>query len=126
MNIHSIGTMMTAGAMALGWGNEYFAHLSEENAGRRAHILETLRGAGLRCFVPQGAYYVMTDISGLGFSDDVSFVRYLIEELGVAAVPGSSFYAQGSGGSQQVRFCFCKKYETLEGARRQVQRLKLR
>jgi aminotransferase len=126
LTVGAAAPLQQAGAMALGWGDEYFAHLSEEYAGRRAHILETLREAGLRCFVPQGAYYVMTDISGLGFSDDVSFVRYLIEELGVAAVPGSSFYAQGSGGSQQVRFCFCKKYETLEGARRQVQRLKLR
>jgi aspartate/methionine/tyrosine aminotransferase len=126
LTVGAAAPLQQAGAMALGWGDEYFAHLSEEYVGRRAHILETLSGAGLRCFIPQGAYYVMTDISGLSFSDDVSFVRYLIEELGVAAVPGSSFYAQPGGGSQQVRFCFCKKYETLDDARRQIQQLKLR
>ena len=82
--------------------------------------LETVR---LHCFVPKGAYYVMTDISALGFQDDLAFVRHLIETVGVAAVPGSSFYATPSGGSQQVRFCFCKKYETLEKARYQLQKL---
>jgi aminotransferase len=58
----------------------------------------------------------MTDISAFGFSDDVAFVRHLIEKLGVAAVPGSSFFSQSTIGSQNVRFCFCKKYETLESA----------
>jgi aspartate/methionine/tyrosine aminotransferase len=67
---------------------------------------------------------VMTDISALGFANDVTFVRYVIETLGVAAVPGSSFYAHPGGGSQQVRFCFCKKYETLEAARHQLQKLR--
>jgi aspartate/methionine/tyrosine aminotransferase len=126
LTVGAAAPLQQAGAMALGWGNDYYAHLGEEYEGRRAHILETLTGAGLRCFIPHGAYYVMTDISALGFNDDVTFVRYLIEELGVAAVPGSSFYAQPGGGSQHVRFCFCKKYETLNTARRQIQKLKLR
>jgi len=84
----------------------------------------SLESAGLRCFVPKGAYYVMTDVGGLGYADDLAFVRHLIENLGVAAVPGSSFYATPGGGSQQVRFCFCKKFETLEKARVQLQKLK--
>ena len=66
----------------------------------------------------------MTDISGLGFADDVVFTRYLIEKLRVAAVPGSSFYAHPDRGRQQVRFCFCKKYETLEKARHYLLKLK--
>jgi aminotransferase len=65
----------------------------------------------------------MTDISGLGFANDIVFARYLIEKLGVAAVPGSSFYAQAGRGSQQIRFCFCKKYETLEVAKHQLSKL---
>ncbi|MDE3167623.1 MAG: aminotransferase class I/II-fold pyridoxal phosphate-dependent enzyme, partial [Acidobacteriota bacterium] len=73
----------------------------------------------------RGAYYVMTDISSFGFPSDEAFVQYLISEVGVAAVPGSSFYSQKSGGLQQVRFCFCKKYETLESARDQLKRLKV-
>jgi len=59
---------------------------------------------------------VITDISRFGFADDVSFIRHLIEKAGVAAVPGSSFYHDPAYGNQQIRFCFCKKYETLEKA----------
>src|SRR5471032_3626678 len=107
-------------------GPEYYQNLSAEYAKRRDHILASLQSAGLCCFVPRGAYYVMTDIGSLGFTDDVAFVRHLIETLGVAAVPGSSFYASPGGGSQQVRFCFCKKYETLEKARSQLGKLGLK
>jgi aspartate/methionine/tyrosine aminotransferase len=57
----------------------------------------------------------MTDISGFGFSDDVAFVRHLIEHAGVAAVPGSSFFQDPRDGARMVRFCFCKKPETLDG-----------
>jgi len=66
----------------------------------------------------------MTDISNFGFADDTSFVQHLITNLGIAAVPGSSFYSQRGGGDQQVRFCFCKKYETLEAARHQLKKLR--
>jgi len=65
----------------------------------------------------------MSEIPAEGFDTDLEFVRYLIETLGVAAVPGSSFFAREAGGKRQIRFCFCKKYETLEEARRQLQRL---
>ena len=64
----------------------------------------------------------MTDISAFGFANDVAFVRHLITQRGIAAVPGSSFYAHERRRVQQVRFCFCKKYETLEAARRQIQK----
>ena len=123
LTVGAAAPLQQAGVMALGWSDDYYATLAAHYADRRDHILSTLETAGLRCFIPSGAYYVMTDISGLGFADDVAFVRYLIETLGVAAVPGSSFYAHSGGGSQQVRFCFCKKYETLEGARRQLLKL---
>ena len=58
----------------------------------------------------------MTDISAFGFPDDVSFVRHLIERVGVAAVPGSSFFSDPRQGAPFIRFCFCKKCETLEKA----------
>ncbi len=124
LTVGAASPLQQAGVMALGWGNEYYETLASHYVSRRDHIVETLERAGLKCFIPHGAYYVMTDISGLGFADDLAFVRHLIENLGVAAVPGSSFYARSGGGSQQVRFCFCKKYETLESARHQL--LKLR
>jgi aminotransferase len=58
----------------------------------------------------------MTDISEFGFEDDVSFTKYLVQEIGVAAVPGSSFYRNPRDGARQVRFAFCKKLETLDAA----------
>ena len=124
LTVGAASPLQQAGVMALAMGTDYYEHLSTEYRNRRDHIVTSLESAGLRCFVPKGAYYVMTDVSGMGFGDDVAFVRHLIENLGVAAVPGSSFYATPGGGSQQVRFCFCKKFETLEKARAQL--LKLR
>jgi aminotransferase len=124
LTVGAASPLQQAGVMALGWGSDYYTSLAEHYTSRRDHIVETLKSAGLKCFIPHGAYYVMTDISGLGLGNDVAFVRYLIEKLGVAAVPGSSFYAREGGGSQQVRFCFCKKYETLEAARHQLLTLK--
>jgi aminotransferase len=115
--------LQQAGVLALSWGDEYYEKLATEYTGRRDHIVETLTSVGLRCFIPRGAYYVMTDISSTSFSGDVEFVRHLIENLGVAAVPGSSFYSHNQTPCPHVRFCFCKKYETLEEARRQIQKL---
>jgi aspartate/methionine/tyrosine aminotransferase len=83
-----------------------------------------LEEAGFRCFKPRGAYYVMTEISAFGFPDDVSFTRRLIREVGVAAVPGSSFYSDPALGRQQVRFCFSKTDATLAEAARRLQQLK--
>jgi aspartate/methionine/tyrosine aminotransferase len=123
LTVGAAAPLQAAGAVALGWPDDYYIKVAGEYAGRRAHLLETLTTAGFRCFLPHGAYYIMTDVSDLGFPNDVALVRHLIENLGVAAVPGSSFYAHTGGGNQQVRFCFCKKYETLEGARRQLLKL---
>jgi aminotransferase len=66
----------------------------------------------------------MCDISGFGFVNDVEFTRHLIREVGVAVVPGSSFYHDPSLGSQLVRFCFCKKDETLEAAAERLAKLR--
>jgi aminotransferase len=66
----------------------------------------------------------MTDISGFGFPDDLAFTRHLVREIGVAAVPGSSFYRDPKPGSQQLRFAFCKREETLDEAIRRLQNLR--
>ena len=82
------------------------------------------RNYGLKCETPEGAYYVMTDISDFGFKNDIEFTKLLIREIGVAVVPGSSFYHDRELGTQQVRFCFCKTDETLEAAADRLQKLK--
>ena len=83
---------------------------------RRDHLIPALSHAGFKCFRPRGAYYVMTDISAFGYKDDVSFAQYLVQEIGVATVPGSSFYRDPRDGAKQVRFAFCKRPETLDAA----------
>ena len=65
----------------------------------------------------------MTDISGFGFANDVEFAAHLVKEVGIACVPGSSFYKNPKDGSQQVRFAFCKKPETLNDAARRLEKL---
>ena len=65
----------------------------------------------------------MADIGEFGYADDVSFVRHLVKDPGVAAVPGSSFYSDSNAGVALIRFCFCKKYETLEKAGDRLRRI---
>jgi aminotransferase len=120
LTVGAASPLQQAGVMALSSPESYYQHLADEYAGRRDHIVSSLEAVGFKCFVPRGAYYVMADISAFDFTSDVAFIRHLIEKIGIAAVPGSSFYAQFGGGSQVVRFCFCKSYETLEKARLQL------
>lgn len=124
LTVGAAAPLQQAGVVALSLAEDYYGHLSTEYASRRDHLVGSLQEAGFECFIPHGAYYVMTDISKFGYPDDSSFVRYLITQLGVAAVPGSSFFSSSGGGSQFVRFCFCKKYETLVLARHQLLKIK--
>jgi len=112
-----------AGIHALGLGADYYHQLAASYADRRNHIVSSLEAVGFQCFLPRGAYYVIADISRFGNSDDNSFVSHLLQRAKVAAVPGSSFYAHPNGGKRQIRFCFCKKYETLELVRQQLKEL---
>jgi aminotransferase len=116
--------MQEAGAFALGMDDTYYADLSAHYAERRNRLLDVLTRSGFECIRPSGAYYIMTDISGFGFRNDVEFVRHLVTEIGVAAVPGSSFYRDPSRGMQKVRFCFCKRDETLAEAERRLAALR--
>jgi aminotransferase len=114
--------LQQAGVMALNLPDDYFNGLSHEYAGRRAAAISMLEASGLKCFRPSGAYYVMADISPFGMTD-TAFAKYLVEDIGVAAVPGSSFYLNPADGKSQIRFCFCKKYETLAAAGEKLARL---
>ncbi len=78
--------------------------------------MDILEASGFACYKPRGAYYIMTDIAAFGFPDDVAFARHLVADIGVAAVPGSSFYRDPATGRTKLRFCFCKKDETLDAA----------
>jgi len=112
--------LQEAVAAALELPESYYRDLAVRYRERRDFLVPALEAAGFRAFSPRGAYYVMTDISAFGFDDDVSFARHLVAEIGVAAVPGSSFYSDPATGRQRLRFHFARRRETLESA---VQRL---
>jgi aminotransferase len=126
MTVGAPAPLQEAGAAALSLPASYYRELAEGYRKRRDRLIPALTEAGFRCFPPRGAYYVMTDISGFGFANDLEFSKYLVQEMGVAAVPGSSFYDDGRDGAQQVRFAFCKRDETLDEAGKRLKRLRAR
>ena len=118
--------LQEAGAVALGLPTTYYQGLAEGYRKRRDRLIPVLTEAGFRCFRPRGAYYVMTDIRGFGFANDLEFVNHLVKDIGVATVPGSSFYSDARDGAQQVRFAFCKRDETLDEAGKRLRKLRAR
>ena len=112
--------LQLAGVAALALPMSYYGRLHVEYQERRDVMLRVLREAGLEADPPQGAYYVMADISSLGQPNDVAAARWLVEDVGVAAVPGSSFFSRPELGSHLLRFAFPKRVETLEEAGRRL------
>jgi aspartate/methionine/tyrosine aminotransferase len=108
--------LQAAGAVGMAFGPDYYNHLALEYRARRDVIVTALEEAGFRFSVPEGAYYVLADFSDLSSLPDDEFARWLTREIGVAPVPGSSFYHDASLGRHLVRFAFCKRLETLERA----------
>ncbi len=126
LTVGAAAPLQTAGAYALALPPEYYENLRADYAMRRDMLVPVLEEAGFGVFRPDGAYYVMTDISRFGFASDIEFTRYLMRDIGVACVPGSSFYSDASTtnrGAQQVRFCFCKRDETLQAAAERLGKL---
>ena len=123
LTVGAAAPLQEAGAIALGLPDEYYRKLAADYQRRRDVLLEVLERHHFTVYKPLGAYYIMTDVSGFGFADDVEFARYLVKDVGVAAVPGSSFYKNSANGRTKLRFCFCKKDETLAEADRRLQKL---
>lgn len=123
LTVGAAAPLQEAGAVALRSPDSYYTQLAADYLKRRDRLLGILTSSGFRCFKPRGAYYIMTDISNFGFANDVEFARYLVIEIGVAAVPGSSFYHNPADGAQQLRFTFCKKESTLAEAEKRLAKL---
>jgi len=113
--------LQEAGAAALRLPESFYAELAGMYDRKRAALLDALVSAGLECRAPQGAYYIMADVGSLGFRDDFAAADFLLEEVGVAAVPGSSFYRRPEMGKNMLRFTFSKSDATIAAA---AQRLK--
>ena len=108
--------LQEAGAVALAMPESFYERLALEYLERRDTLLRILEETGFEADPVRGAYYVMADVSHLGLGDDVEVAHHLTKEVGVAVVPGSSFFSRPELGSHLVRFAFCKKPETLEEA----------
>jgi aspartate/methionine/tyrosine aminotransferase len=106
-------------ATALG----YYAELAQGYVQRRDTLRAVLEEAGLPTLLVGGAYFLMADISGMGFADDVAFCRWLTEEVGVAAVPPSAFYLDPTRAPLLARFCFAKREETIALAAERLRRI---
>ena len=125
LTVGAAAPLQEAGAVALRFPPEYYEKLAHDYSVRRERLLGILTDAGFRCFKPRGAYYIMTDISAFGFPDDVAFAKYLVKEIGVACVPGSSFFRNPADGRSIVRFTFCKKEATFQAAAERLAKLNI-
>ena len=124
LTVGAAAPLQEAGVTALHLPEEYYRGLAAEYLARRDRMLAVLEGTGFSCYKPRGAYYIMADISSFGFASDIEFTEYLIKAIGVAVVPGSSFYSDAAFGRQQVRFAFSKTAATLDEAAKRLSQLK--
>ena len=116
VSIGAAAPLQAAGAVAYRLPRPYYDALAADYQARRDRFCSALVSIGFELEPPQGAYYVMAGISAFGATDDVEFARYLVRQIGVATVPGSSFFRDKGLGRDYVRFCFCKRDETLDAA----------
>jgi aminotransferase len=123
LTVGAAAPLQEAGAIALALPDSYYQDLAAGYQHRRDLLLDILRRHRSGFNVPYGAYYVMADISGFGFSSDVEFATFLIKEIGVAVVPGSSFFRNPADGRHRVRFAYSKKDDTLLEADRRLAKL---
>jgi aspartate/methionine/tyrosine aminotransferase len=114
--------LQVAAATALRFPDRYYVDLLNAYRERREFLLEILDEAGFKAYPPDGAYYVMTDITDFG-EDDVALAHRMVKDIGLATVPGSSFYLDPAKGRHQIRFSFPKKMETLRRAADRLKRL---
>jgi len=122
LTVGAAAPLQEAGITALSLPESYYRGLADLYRAKRDRFVPVLERSGFRCFPPSGAYYVMADISGLTKMDATAFALELVRDPGVAVVPGPSFFSKPEDGRSLVRFCFCKRDETLDEAARRLER----
>lgn len=130
--VHQFSTFATATpfqeamAVALETAEErgYYRQLTGEYSQRRDRLRAVLADAGLPPLNCQGAYFLMSDVTPHGFDNDVEFCRYLVTEAGVAAIPPSAFYLDPATAPPLARFCFAKRFETIDAAAERLAKLR--
>ncbi|HET6650612.1 MAG TPA: aminotransferase class I/II-fold pyridoxal phosphate-dependent enzyme [Candidatus Limnocylindria bacterium] len=116
LTVGAAAPLQAAGTVALGLPDTYYRDLADAYRARRDLLIAALESAGLTPYVPDGAYYVMADITAVTDDDDVTFARRMTADPGLATVPGSSFYSRPELGRTKIRFAFPKRHETLAEA----------
>ncbi|MBP7253026.1 MAG: aminotransferase class I/II-fold pyridoxal phosphate-dependent enzyme [Alphaproteobacteria bacterium] len=118
LTVGAAAPLQEGAAFALQYPDSYYSELAQIYTDKRDILMPVLQELGFEVYKPQGAYYLMTDAKALmqrtGHDNDVAFAHWMIKEIGVATVPGSSFYCRKEDGSTKIRFCYCKKPETLQ------------
>jgi aspartate/methionine/tyrosine aminotransferase len=125
LTVGAAAPLQEAAVTALQFPRTYYTDLAAMYQRKRDTLLRILEGAGFRCLVPSGAYYIMCDITPFGYDDDYAFTMHMIKEIGVAPVPGSSFFHDPASGRRFVRFAFPKREETFDEVRTRLQRLRV-
>jgi aminotransferase len=115
--------LQRAGVAAMQLPPSYYQQLARLYHHKRDSILNILDQVGIPYFIPKGAYYVFADITKFGYQTDIEFTNHLIKQIGIAVVPGSSFFSQPEKGHSFIRFCFSKKPETLQAASEKLLKL---
>ncbi|BAZ30595.1 aminotransferase class I and II [Cylindrospermum sp. NIES-4074] len=115
--------LQRAGVAAMQLPPSYYQELARLYHHKRDSILKILDQVGIPYFIPKGAYYVFADITKFGYQTDIEFTNHLIKQIGIAVVPGSSFFSQPEKGHSFIRFCFSKKPETLQAASEKLLKL---
>lgn len=128
LTVGAAAPLQQGASVALAFPDDYYARLAAMYWEKRDYMVDVLEEVGFTVYAPHGAYYIMTDAADLmaraGVENDAAFARWMIEEIGIATVPGSSFYRRREDGRTRIRFCYCKKPETLELAGQLLRRLK--
>lgn len=122
LTVGAAAPLQRAATVGLKFGKEYYEELTKAYTQKRDFFLNGLDSIGLKYFKPEGAYYVMVDIEEFGMASDVEFAEKLIETVGVAGVPGSSFFKEDV--NTYIRFHFAKKESTLEAALNRLQNIR--
>jgi aspartate/methionine/tyrosine aminotransferase len=115
--------LQAAGAVGMAFDPDYYIHLALDYRARRQVMCDALDAAGFRYTLPEGAYYVLADFSSISDMDALTFAKWMTQEVGVATVPGTSFYSRAEDGRSLVRFAFCKKFDTLRRAAARLETL---
>jgi aminotransferase len=125
VSIGAAAPLQEAGSVAYRLPRAYYDRLAADYQARRDRFCNVLAEVGFEFEPPEGAYYIMAGIAPFGVTSDVEFARYLVREVGVATVPGSSFFQDKALGRPYIRFCFCKLDSTLDTAAERLRTLRV-